>query len=409
MDDTTFADKIKSDNILAFNGIPGKVSSLDITVEDVCTEYDYPVHYGGTVLGSIRKGFCYVEPGTTGSASNYHFGTRMCSAITECGGRTTEKAAVQNLTAESDLTCTLTVPQSRENDEIEASLELKRFKWNLSHKDAVPFSMFRTYSQSLAVRSGYDQWKQRMLLIVQCIEPTALRNSLKFWFECRITVNKWINAHPAQPTVIDLTKCEKCGGYHDTEKFRKNVKGSKTTVLSSRTDAVCDWCNKPGHYKNKCLRLRGQITRGEVPAEERNRRRGPPAAAPAARPPAQQRSFLSRAGKPGGQYKPYTCRTCGGAGHSASVCPTRSTTTSAATKLVDNNKRDDSPNDSNPALYFMEAWTPGPTSLGKERMAMSVCDDEHIDELFSTRYADQLVDFPVFNNITSPTDAVEVI
>ncbi|KAI5806362.1 hypothetical protein EDC01DRAFT_626445 [Geopyxis carbonaria] len=90
-----------------------------------------------------------------------------------------------------------------ENDEIEASLELKRFRWNPLLKDAVPFSTFRTYSLSLAVRSGYDKWKQRMPLIINCIEPVALRETVrlyddedKFWFECRVTVNSWLNFHP---------------------------------------------------------------------------------------------------------------------------------------------------------------------------------------------------------------------
>ncbi|KAI5801255.1 hypothetical protein EDC01DRAFT_628201 [Geopyxis carbonaria] len=416
---TTFAEKIKSDNVLAFNGIPGKVSSLEITVEDVCTEYDYPVYYGGNVLGSILEGYRYVEPGTPGSASNYHFGTRMCSSITgKFIGNARMwwedyrkgKGAKPNCWKLFELNPDVgsTKPASiievslyellklyfpEENDEIEASLELKRFRWNPAGKYAVPFSTFRTYSQSLAVRSGYDKWKQRMPLIVQCIEPTALRNSVrlydeehKFWFECRITVNTWLNAHPTQPTVIDLTKCDKCGGSHDTDKCRRNAKGSKTTIASSsRGDAVCNWCSLQGHYKNECLRLRGQITRGEVPAEERNRRGGPStAAAPAARPPAQQRSFLPRGA-------------------------------SAATKLVDSNqKRDDGEPDSNPALYFMNTWTPGVSKVANadtklSRIASVVAADEDIDELFSTRYADQLVEFPVFNNITSPPEVVEVI
>ncbi|KAI5776324.1 hypothetical protein EDC01DRAFT_636816 [Geopyxis carbonaria] len=308
-----------------------------------------------------------------------------------------------------------------ENDEIEAALELKRYKWNPSLTDAVPFSTFRTFSRSLALRAGYEKWRQRMPLIIQCIEPSSLRASVriyddeeKFWFECRSSVNTWLNAHPVAAVVIDLTKCDRCGGSHDTDKCRKTAKMSKpSTQSSSRRDAACDWCNIKGHYKNECLKLRGQISRGEVPSDERNRRGGP-AAAPPARPPAQQRSFLPRSGKPpGGQYKPYTCRTCGGAGHSASVCPTRPTTASAATKMVDSNqKRDDGQSDSNPALYFMNTWTPEVPKVASAdltNMASSVSIDESIDELFSTRYADHLVDFPVFNTSTTPTDSVEVI
>ncbi|KAI5789130.1 hypothetical protein EDC01DRAFT_631175 [Geopyxis carbonaria] len=425
---TKFPVKVKSDNVLAFNGIPGNVASLDITVNDLCTEHDYPVYYGGTVLGSALDGYIYVEPGTPRSAPNYHFGTRLCSSIT---GKFVENARMwwedyrksggvkPNCWKRSDLNPRVgsTKPDDieevslydllkvyfpEENDEVEASLELKRFRWNPSHKDAVPFSTFRTYSQSLAVRSGYDKWKQRMPLIIQCIEPMALRNSVrlydeeqKFWFECRVTVNTWLFAHPVPSA--GTVRCATCNGAHDTDNCRKGSR-PKVAPSSSRGDAVCDWCDKKGHYKSECLKLKGQVSRREVPAEERNRRGGPATTSPtvaATRPSGQQKlSSAPKTTKPAGnQYRRYNCTNCGGTGHSASVCPTRQSA-SAGTKMVDNQKRDDGPNDSNPALYFMNAWTPAPTSLAKERLAM---------------YADQLVEFPVFNNITSPTDTVEVI
>ncbi|KAI5777307.1 hypothetical protein EDC01DRAFT_635832 [Geopyxis carbonaria] len=443
---TTFAEKIKSDNILAFNGIPGKVSSLDITVEDVCTEYDYPVYYGGTVQGSILQGYRYVEPGAPGSASNYHFGTRMCSSIT---GKFVENArmwwedyrkgggAKPNCWKRSELNPEVgsTKPASvvevslydllklyfpEENDEIEASLELKRFRWNSSHRDNVPFSTFRTYSSSLALRSGYDKWKQRMPLIIQCIEPVVLHNSVrlyddehKFWFECRVTVNTWLNAHPVTaPQVIDLTKCEKCGGSHDTEKCRKGAKGPKSTTSLPSSSRV----NQGTRKTNACVcearfcAARCQLRSATVAAALRPLRRQ--------RGHRHSSALFPRSGKPaGGQYKPYTYRTCGGAGHTASVCPTRSTA-SAATKMVDSSQnhnhkreRDDEQPDSNSALYYMDSWTPKQTDIGLHRhnLAMSLAEDERIDELFSTRYADQLVDFPIFNNITSPTDSIEVI
>ncbi|KAI5785811.1 hypothetical protein EDC01DRAFT_631726 [Geopyxis carbonaria] len=409
---TTLPTKIKSKNVLAFNGIPGKVASLDISVEDMCSEHDYPAYYGGTVLGNFLNGYEYVEPGTPGSASNYHFGTRLCSSIT---GKFVDNArmwwedyrkygaAKPNCWKRSELNpdgCTK--PPSieeislfdilkkyfpEENDEVEAALELKRYKWNPTAKDAVPFSTFTTYLRSLALRAGYEKWKQRMPLIVDCIEPASLRVTIRlyddeeqFWSECRTTINSWLNFHPnASPNDV---KCGNCGGAHTTNKCKRNTKGSGTTTQSSsRTDAVCDWCNKTGHYKNECLKLRGQISRGEVPADERNRRGGPPAA-PAA------------------------------SGHSASVCPTRSTTAAAATKLVDNQKQNNSSaGDSASALYYMDTWTPRPSTVRHHvrDTARLVAAEERIDELFSTRYADQLVEFPVFNNITSPTDSVEVI
>ncbi|KAI5806361.1 hypothetical protein EDC01DRAFT_626444 [Geopyxis carbonaria] len=78
--------------------------------------------------------------------------------------------------------------------------------------------------------------------------------------------------------------------------------------------------------------------------------------------------------------------------------------------MVSGQKREDGRDESNPALYFMDAWTPATTTIAdKPSIAATVSADEHIDELFSTRFADQLVEFPVFNSITSPVDSAEVI
>ncbi|KAI5803929.1 hypothetical protein EDC01DRAFT_627733 [Geopyxis carbonaria] len=437
---TEFPMKIKADNVLAFNGIPGKVASLDITVDDMCTEHEYPAYYGGTVRGSARTKYEYVEPGTPGSADNYHFGMRICSSIT---GKFVDNARMwwedyrkyggvkpncwkkselhpdgstkPDYIEEISLYEILRKSFPEENDEIEAGLELKRYKWNPSLKDAVPFSTFRTFSRSLALRAGYEKWRQRMPLIIQCIEPSSLRASdriyddeEKFWFECRSSVNTWLNSHPA-PTA-GAARCGTCNGAHDTDSCRKGLRPKAAS--SSKGDAVCDWCDKKGHYKNECLKLRGQISRGEISADERNRRGGPSTAPAASRPPGQQRlPFLPKNAKPaGGQYKRYTCTNCGGSGHSASVCPTRATA-SAATKFVDSDqKRVDGQPDVNSSLYFMD-WTPARNDIADltENLAKTVSSAERIDELFSTRYADQLVEFPVFNSITSPTDTVEVI
>ncbi|KAI5776543.1 hypothetical protein EDC01DRAFT_636646 [Geopyxis carbonaria] len=249
--DTLFPEKFKSDHVLAFNGNPGKVLSLDITVEDMCYKHNYPAYYGGTVIGQPKTGYRYVTPGVAGSASNHQFGTRLCSSIT---AKFVENARMwwedyrkhdgpkPNCWKRADLNpeCAGSKPLSvtevslfdllkeqfpEEKDEIEAALELKQYKSNPSDKDATPFATFKTYSQSLALRAGIEKWKQRMPHIIQCIEPLALRNAVrlydeesKFWFECCVTVNTWLSQHP-----VSRVKCGNCNGAHDTKDTATNL------------------------------------------------------------------------------------------------------------------------------------------------------------------------------------------
>ncbi|KAI5803704.1 hypothetical protein EDC01DRAFT_627527 [Geopyxis carbonaria] len=444
MVETEFPEKIKSENLLAFNGIPGKVLSLDITVEDLCSEHDYPAYYGGTVLGIPKTGYRYVAPGTAGSAANYHFGTRVCSSITgkfidnarmwwedyrkhggpkpNCWKKSElhpEGSTKPDSVKEISLYEILKKEFPEENDEVEAGMELKRYKWNPSHKDAPPFATFKTYSQSLALRAGNDRWMLRMPHIVQCIEPVSLRDAVRlydeedrFWFECRITVNTWLSKHPVSAVTA---RCGNCNGSHDTKDCRKGAaKSYSKPSMPSRGDAACDWCNKKGHYKSECLRLKGQISRGEIAPEERNRRGGPESRSAPSTMPAP-RSYLPRAGRPSapaGPSKQFSCRNCGGVGHGISVCPSRLNKTAmaaAATNMVDDQKQDNDDDSRQVTQYLMHPWIPMTDVLRSETRGSAIAREEGVDELFSTVIAGNAVEFPVFNNIVTPVDAVEVI
>ncbi|KAI5805812.1 hypothetical protein EDC01DRAFT_777693 [Geopyxis carbonaria] len=154
-----------------------------------------------------------------------------------------------------------------ENDETEARLELKRYKWNPAHKDAVPFQTFRTKSTSLATRSGQDTWRKKCPLILECIEPKSLRDDVrlyeddeeKFWYETKVTVNTWLNKHP-----VSVDRCSTCGGQHSTKDCnRRSSQPAPPTryarpLAKSRGDAACDWCGIKGHYKSEEDRLRHQ-------------------------------------------------------------------------------------------------------------------------------------------------------
>ncbi|KAI5795809.1 hypothetical protein EDC01DRAFT_629730 [Geopyxis carbonaria] len=447
---TKFPGKLNADTLLAFDGTPGRVKSLDLTVRDLCGQHNYPVYYGGTVLGNVDEGFDYVRPGTAGSKPNYLFGSRLCSAIT---ARFVDNARMwwedyydkggdqPNCWKFSHLNPGIgsTKPDSieeislfeilkkyfpEENDETEARLELKRYRWNPAHKDAVPFQTFRTKATSLATRSGQDTWRKKCPLILDCIEPKSLRDEVrlyeddeeKFWYETKVAVNTWLNRHPPV-TYGASVRCSICNGPHDSSDCRRPVQSApqvrytKPLANKSRGDAACDWCGIKGHYKSECMKLKGQVSRGEVPAEERNKRGGPAAAPrPAA---AASRSYLPRAGRPADQARRplalQSCSTCGGKGHLASVCPSRKVTVTA-TNLVDDKYDDDSTGDQKVTSYLMDSWIPPVIEPADRRnLGNAVCDYEGIDDLFSTMLAGVSVDYPVYNNITTPVETVDVM
>jgi hypothetical protein len=78
---TIFPSEIKIKNIVKFKGDPQQLSTLDISIYNLCDGNNYPAYYGGTVTGSISTEYMYCTSGTVCSADNYIFGRRFCSKI----------------------------------------------------------------------------------------------------------------------------------------------------------------------------------------------------------------------------------------------------------------------------------------------------------------------------------------
>jgi hypothetical protein len=78
---TTFPSEIKIKNIVKFKGDPQQLSTLDVSIYDLCDGNNYPAYYGGTVTGSISTEYVYCDSATVGSADNYTFGRRFCPKI----------------------------------------------------------------------------------------------------------------------------------------------------------------------------------------------------------------------------------------------------------------------------------------------------------------------------------------
>jgi hypothetical protein len=218
---TTFPSEIKIKNIVKFKGDPQQLSTLDISIYDLCNGNNYPAYYGGTVTGCISTEYVYCTSATVGSADNYIFGRRFCSKIVsefqgdaklwwedyiQGGGKRPNcwKSAVLNEVegskpdriVELSLFDLLSAEFLAENDQQAADVELKRYRWNPLEKDAKPFATFKSHTKSLAKRAGYSNWALQAQEIRNCIEPKSLKLSVPlhnresdFWSTMQVQVN----------------------------------------------------------------------------------------------------------------------------------------------------------------------------------------------------------------------------
>jgi hypothetical protein len=276
---TTFPSEIKIKNIVKFKGDPQQLSTLDISIYDLCDGNNYPAYYGGTVTGSISTEYVYCNSATVGSADNYTFGRRFCSKIVsefegdaklwwedyiQGGGKRPNcwKSAVLNEVegskpdriVELSLFDLLSAEFPAENDQQAADVELKRYRWNPLEKDAKPFATFKSHTKSLAKRAGYSNWALQAREIRNCIEPKSLKLSVplhnresEFWNTMQVQVNTALADY-----IDEGRKCTGCGSEdHNQEKCPKTVatgKASTTSRAASSTnmhaDKECFYCVK---------------------------------------------------------------------------------------------------------------------------------------------------------------------
>ncbi|KAI5801311.1 hypothetical protein EDC01DRAFT_628254 [Geopyxis carbonaria] len=433
---TTFPRDVRADNLIEFDGKPYNLLRLDRSVEDLCGEHDYPAYYGGTVVGNRDRGYKYVDPDFPGSADNYHFGSRICSAVCarftsdadmwwqeyrDQGGQKPNCWKLSSSNPEGDTRPDDVVELSLfellqehfpADNEANARIELSRLKWNPAVKGASSLTAFRSSVMSLSRRAGFTKWSLQCAEIRKCIEP-ASRGSIVlkrdtealFWMAMKDTVDTWLDDHGVVP---GLRKCDSCGGNHDTKDCRRNLKRSDRP--ENRQDLRCTHCQLKGHTRAECFKLRNAIARGEFPADratEPTRYNNRPARdARNAPPPRDDRPT----------YKQGGCRKCGGSGHNASVCPSRPGKTAIAAPNIQTqgNAKDPQSGKAVP-LYHMSTWRPingtqvdeaaGP----RTNEAMEISNDEGVDEFFSLLFANKSVDVPLYNNLTKDDSVDEVV
>jgi hypothetical protein len=393
---TTFPAEIKIKNIVRFKGDPQQLSTLDISIYDLCDGNNYPAYYGGTVTGSISTEYVYCTSGTVGSADNYIFGRRFCSKIVsefegdaklwwedyiQGGGKRPNcwKSAVLNEVegskpdriVELSLFDLLSAEFPAENDQQAADVELKRYRWNPLEKDAKPFATFKSHTKSLAKRAGYSNWALQAREIRNCIEPKSLKLSVplhnresEFWNTMQVQVNTALADY-----IDEGRKCTGCGSEdHERERCPKTtIKGSSNGSpgssrvasgggASMHADKECFYCAKKGHIERDCRTKARDVANGTVRA-----RTGVNCGS------GVQTGSGSQPG-PGGQPRQpqriQRCRNCSGFGHSSERCsssnnpPTGMSTarTAAAATRVDQANSEGLDQEDNPESTYVYTY-----------------------------------------------------
>ncbi|KAI5777647.1 hypothetical protein EDC01DRAFT_635565 [Geopyxis carbonaria] len=440
---TTFSHKVVATALDEFDGKPQNLALLDQSVENLCVEQAYPAYWGGTVKGSVEMGYEYVPCDTPGSAPNYYLGSRVCAAI--CGKFTGDAklwwAGYRKDNAHPRPNCWKLASQnpdgtdSKPDDVVEISLynliekafpsndaakarsELRRFKWDPSAKDALSLSAFKYQVMELLSRAGFNAWELQCEEIRDCLEPSQFRDKVDswddpddFWKQVKAASSAWSHDHAPS----SVKRCDHCSGPHDTKSCRKvPVRAGRSG--DSRTLGTCDFCGVPGHYKKNCFKYKATL-RNETQVTESKTSSYQPAVQRSYGRPAARGSKLpypmgSRSGAHGGDgFKALTCRNCKGVGHLADVCPSRK---SAMAAHNTESKEDDKSGKGGTAMYFMNAWCQRGAAYaaraGPKNVAKCMADDEGVDELFSLLYAEQSVDFPLYNNLSKLPERNEVL
>ncbi|KAI5779033.1 hypothetical protein EDC01DRAFT_634163 [Geopyxis carbonaria] len=89
---TKFPARIRADRLVGFDGKPQRIFSLDLSVEDMCGEHNYPGYYGETVLGNAEDGYNSVP-------ESVRLSHLVSSTMPRFGGKTIGRPAERNLTA----------------------------------------------------------------------------------------------------------------------------------------------------------------------------------------------------------------------------------------------------------------------------------------------------------------------
>jgi hypothetical protein len=361
---TTFPSEIKIKNIVKFKGDPQQLSTLDISIYDLCDGNNYPAYYGGTVTGSVSTEYVYCDSATVGSVDNYTFGRRFCSKIVsefegdaklwwedyiQGGGKRPNcwKSAALNEVegskpdriVELSLFDLLSAEFPAENDQQAADVELKRYRWNPLEKDAKPFATFKSHTKSLAKRAGYSNWALQAREIRKCIEPKSLKLSVplhnresEFWNTMQVQVNTALADY-----IDEGRKCTGCGSEdHNEEKCPKTTGKASTSSRAEpgtnmRAGKECFYCVKKGHIERDCRTKARDVANGtvcpvRVQTGQSNQVNIQGSIQPGSQPRQPQR--IQR------------CKNCSGFGHSSERCSSsrnppssNGITTTAATRL----------------------------------------------------------------------------
>jgi len=233
-----------------------------------------------------------------------------------------------------------------------------------------------------------------------------------FWSDLHNRANTFI-ADTVNTTQMQSEKCASCGGRHETSKCRRLAPRPDNPNQAPGPNA-CNWCGIRGHIKRECNKLKGAISRGEVPPEEATKRGGP-------RTTSTKKEFggaprLYTGGDQGRSTATPTstaigrCATCKGFGHASAVCPSKKTAALAAARLDADDYEDDGARYVYTYMGLKENMAIPPPSFNPiPRYSAEISMPEGVDGADTLSHEGHTMDWDLFQNITSPQSRDEVL
>lgn len=294
---TSFPKDIRIKDLKEFDGTPSELESFDNAIKQCLIGLNFPIYYGGYVIGDPDSDYIYVAPGTANAKSNYIVGRRLCAALTSklkdnakkwwedydakgesppnCWRKHADmKTPVDNghgTVVEVSMYDLMKSYFSGEVDARTAEIELGKFKWEPFKKDGLSLIAFRTSIERLLKRAQKTSTFEKVRSI-----RNALPQNIKDRTELTETVEDlWKKISAVHMTMeVDLLDkpqssttclyCEKIG--HSVDVCRKKAKDSETglTVKSNankprnqgQNGGACTRCGNTSHAAAGCFAKR---------------------------------------------------------------------------------------------------------------------------------------------------------
>lgn len=327
---------LKTDSVTVFDGSPQDLDAFDFSIRSMLVLYNFPLYYGGTVVGDPEGEYEYVSAADVNGVSNYVLGKRLCAGLcgrlekaalhwwhsyvrenkpvpncwrkhADCPSRV--RGSVPRTVIEVSLYDLLQEHFSSDMDAQKAELELERFTWKPFGKDSMDVVVFRDHVERLLWRAGMNARSfQRIRAIRDCL-PAKFKEMVHM---VKTENQLWEAIEVAYSTSeVDYIgkQCSSCGkAGHSSDSCRARKASDKPGEDRRNQGKQCSHCKRNGHVEKDCWAKHGRPN--PTPADDN------PVAAPATVPAA-----TTSPAAPGNGASVRKCFRCGKVGHVMRNCP----------------------------------------------------------------------------------------